>query len=334
MQTLSQIGHGTWSHFSFGDPAGSFKIDKGFYGEAEARRRHMTRAEKSGELWQHPEAMLRASQTLPESAAELTKAAAPVVPAFKPVAAMPAARVTYQPQEQPDAATAQADALRSQPRSHREPFVPPTPPAPSSNMGLAAACTAASPKHNSPLASSPEPGLQVPQSPCSGGGLAASATVAGPQPREPPIALPDPQLNQLRNGKDPPVISVPDSLDAAMALNGPSMRPPVPQLPQLWAQQPRYMTPTSALSAASTARSGSVTPASMPGGPKIRFEERLGGTSVQLPLRRADSDPGLQKSYIDPRMKLRPTPEGSAAGSQRGDGISAASRYTGTLSFS
>lgn len=71
LQKLTQLGHGTWSHFSLGDAVGSFKIDRALYGDTEARSRHLARAERSGQLWQHPQA---AQLPLPESAAELSKA--------------------------------------------------------------------------------------------------------------------------------------------------------------------------------------------------------------------------------------------------------------------
>merc|ERR1712178_667415 len=77
-------------------------------------------------------------------------------------------------------------------------------------------------------------------------------------------------------------------------------RQPPPELPQLWAEQPRYMTPNTPLSA-STGRS--ITPSSALSGGRMRALQPLGGTALRPPLRRMESDPGLQKGYIDPSLR-------------------------------
>lgn len=108
-----QIGHGTWSHFSYGDPVGSFKTDRALYGDTEARRRHLARAEASGVLWQHPEAV---PPPLPSPAASSkalrtperppsVRLAAPAAPELTP-AAPPAAVSPEAPRSEPRCAPA------------------------------------------------------------------------------------------------------------------------------------------------------------------------------------------------------------------------------------
>merc|ERR1711959_458860 len=104
-------------------------------------------------------------------------------------------------------------------------------------------------------------------------------------------------------------------------------RQPLPELPQLWMQQPRMMTPQTPFTG-STGRSASVTPSSMPG------SRGLGALPMRPPLRRMDSDPGLHRGYIDPALKLRRSPE-TSKDAQVGDRpcLGAASRYTTTFTF-
>jgi hypothetical protein len=261
LQKLSQIGHGTWTHFSFGDPCMDFKIDRSQYGEGEARKRHLARAELSGELWQHPQATQRMLPT-PESASQLPKASEPV-----------RCEAPLQPSD-----------VRSSVQGKAEPNISVQP---------------------GPLEVVPAPQqerlLQPPQ---------AASTSSQPQERRPP---------QPR----------------------PVERPSPPQLPQLWAAQPRSMTPCSSLAASSRA-SASVTPSSVAAGqllkpaidwsqPGAKLRSRLEGLSSMPPLRRMDSDPGLAKrGYVNPALRLQPDP-GSASGSRQG--ASAADRYSTTFTF-
>mmetsp|Transcript_82037 Transcript_82037/g.145371 ORF Transcript_82037/g.145371 Transcript_82037/m.145371 type:complete len:313 (+) Transcript_82037:127-1065(+) len=54
VQDLSKLGHGTWSHVSYGDPVGDMKIDKAVFGERKAKQKHIATAVQSGKDWQHP----------------------------------------------------------------------------------------------------------------------------------------------------------------------------------------------------------------------------------------------------------------------------------------
>merc|ERR1712070_104038 len=92
------------------------------------------------------------------------------------------------------------------------------------------------------------------------------------------------------------------------------LRPP-PQLPQLWASQPRTMTPNTPFTTSSR-RSASVTPLSSTAGSRIM--ENLSYKTMQPPLRRIDSDPGLHRGFIDPALRLRQSIPAESKGAQPG----------------
>jgi len=238
LQKFAQLGHGTWSHFSFGDPVGNFKTDRALYGDTEARRRHLARAERSGERWKHPDAASMCAP-LAESALHLSKASLPVrdVPTFIPAKC---------PQRPP----------------------------PSERVGEA----------------------------------------------EPPLS----SFRSDRHG--PPDISA----NPATASSRESARQPPPELPQLWAEQPRYMTPNTPFSASSTGRSVSVgqrTTDLVLRGARARTDDRLGCDPLRPPLRRMDSDLGVQRGFIDPTLRLGPSMLKDPAGPSPAD------RYSTTLSL-
>lgn len=81
LKDFSGLAHGTWSHFSYGDPLGSFKTDRALYGDSEARRRHIAKANRSAERWQHPQA---SQAPLPEAASQLAKASPSAPSAQRP----------------------------------------------------------------------------------------------------------------------------------------------------------------------------------------------------------------------------------------------------------
>lgn len=85
LHALSQFSHGTWSHFSFGDPMKDFRIDRGLYGDTEARRRHLAKAKSSSDMWQHPGPKL-GQAPLPEPASPAVKAPMETLPPQPPCA--------------------------------------------------------------------------------------------------------------------------------------------------------------------------------------------------------------------------------------------------------
>lgn len=78
VQDLSKIGHGTWSHVSYGDPNGDLKIDKAIHGEQRAKAKHVATALQSGKDWHHPKHRGRdhASLLLPETSLDHMSTAA------------------------------------------------------------------------------------------------------------------------------------------------------------------------------------------------------------------------------------------------------------------
>jgi len=251
LQKFAQLGHGTWSHFSFGDPVGNFKTDRALYGDTEARRRHLARAEVSGEKWKHPDAASMCAP-LPESASQLTQAPQQIreVPAFIPVKG---------PQRPlPSERVGEAEPPLSSLRSDRH-----GPPDANVNQATAPSRESARPLH-----------------------------------REQPGQITD------------------------------RFRPPPTELPQLWAEQPRYMTPNTPFSACSTGRSVSVgqrTPDLVQRGPRVRIDDRIGCDPLRTPLRRMESDPGIQRGFINPTLRL-----GSSM-MKDPQGPSPADRYSTTL---
>lgn len=262
LQKISQLGHGTWSHFSFGDPVGNFKTDRALYGDTEARRRHLSRAERSGEMWKHPDAVNNCAP-LPESASQLLQAPLQMreVPAFIPAKS---------PQRIPPSdCVGEAEPPLSSLRGDRH--GPPEPPL-SSLRGD---------RHGPPDTS-------VHQA------AASSRETARPLPREQPAQI----------------------------------RQPPTELPQLWAEQPRYMTPNTPFSGASTGRSvslGQRTPDAGQRALRAQIGDRLRCDPSRPPLRRTESDLGVQRGYINPMLRpgisMHKDPQGP----------SAADRYSTTL---
>jgi len=253
LQKFAQLGHGTWSHFSFGDPVGNFKTDRALYGDTEARRRHLTRAERSGERWNHPDAASM-SAPLPESASQLSKASLPAreVPTFIPVKGPQ----RPPPSERVGEAEPPLSSLRSDRRGPADITVNPA--------------------------------------------AASSRETGRPPPREQPEQISD------------------------------RCRQPPPELTQLWAEQPRYMTPNTPFSASSSGRSVSVgqrIPGLVQRGARARINDRLGCDPLRPPLRRMDSDLGVQRGFIDPTLRLGPSMLKDPAGPSPAD------RYSTTLSL-
>lgn len=238
---------------------GNLRTDQALYGEAEARRRHLSRAVKSGELWQHPEATTGLRKPLPESCLELSQAP---------------------PQRGPRHETRCPDFVAAAPAPQRPP--------PSVGLGEA------------------EPPQSQPRSVSNRGG--------------PPAPVANPPAASSRASERP----APFHYDQPAQFSDRSR--PAPQLPQLWAQQPRYMTPNTP--GASTGRS--IALSSVRSGAHVRIDDRLGGTPLRPPLRRTDSDPGIQKGYINPTLRLGPS---LLKDPEAGQGLSAADRYSTTFDF-
>lgn len=253
LHDFSRLSHGTWHHFSYGDPVGNFKIDRGIYGDAEARRRHLARAQRSGERWRPRQAP---PSPLPEDASELAS---------------------------PTPAS-----------SSREPN--------GSNSGRQTASEHPSSRGRELTMLEREFSQNLPQSGRAMAGAIPPTDATGPAASTPPA-----------NMRQPPPLG-----------------PPV--LPQLWAVQPRIMTPHSPYEP-STKRSYSVTPSTV--------TSHVFDMSTRQPLRRVDSDPGSgigirvasdlgssKGSYIDPSLRLRPSPCSSSMRSSK-----SGCRYTATLTL-
>jgi len=247
LHEFSNLAHSTWSHFTYGDPVGSFKVDRGLYGDAEARRRHLARAQRSGERWRCRHSAQDPPSPLPEDASE----------SWAPTPASSS-------REQKGYETAQ-NACRNQ----------------------------------HPSSASRE------------------------------LNVPDISQNASPSGRAK--VSSPASSSAQASTRQPPPPPTQIVLPQLWAVQPRIMTPHSPY-APSSKRSCSVTPTSV--------NSRFCDTSTRPPLRRVDSDPGSRigmrvesdasgsrTGYIDPALRLGPSPTASMKSSKSG------CRYTSTFTF-
>jgi len=239
LHEFSNLAHSTWSHFTYGDPVGSFKVDRGLYGDAEARRRHLARAQRSGERWRARKAP---SSPLPQEAESYWT---------------------------PTPASSSRDQQVPEIADNESPGRPPS---------------VAEVSQNAPPSGRSKP---------------STTPLAANSPTNP-----SPQAD--------------------------TRRPPPPALPQLWAVQPRIMTPHSPYEPSSK-RSFSVTPSTV--------MSHTHDTSTRLPLRRVDSEPGSwigmrvesnrgsQKGYLDPSLKIGPSPPASMKSSNSG------CRYTSTFKF-
>lgn len=134
-------------------------------------------------------------------------------------------------------------------------------------------------------------------------------------------SLPHPQLGPSSDRERQPLPQPAPARDC-----GP-FRQPLPQLPQLWASQPRSMTPNSSF-AESSRCSASVTPSSVPA---VDIANTVSGQNMRPPLRRMESDPVIHRGYIDPTLRLRESPGLAASKSMRAP--SAADRYSTTFTF-
>jgi len=226
---------------SLGDPKGSYAIDKALLGEAEAYRRHNAKAERSGMLWQHPDAMKAAAS--PESASQL---------------------------------------MSEPPRRQLAPVY--------SNR----------------------------------------------EAEQPPSPIADPLATSTRESARPPAIAV----DQQSQFSDRRRQGP-PQLPQLWMAQPRSLTPNEPFEASARTASALATPTNpdrtrmqspsdfpttiadrLTRSQIVNAANRLGDSassqSLRTPLRRMESDPGIQKrGYINPALRLRPSPPGETKGGER-----------------
>lgn len=258
---------------------GNLRTDQALYGETEARRRHLSRAAKSGELWQHPEATNSLRKPLPESCLELSQAPPQRgsrletrCPDFVPAAPAPQ-------RQPPSEGLGEAEHPQRQPRSVSNMDGPPAPKPPQS---------------------------QPP-----------SVSNRG----DPPAPVADLPTASARASERP----APLHYDQPAQFSDRSRLPP--QLPQLWAEQPRYMTPHTPGSA-STGRS--VALSSVRSGAHVQIDDRLGGTPLRPPLRRMDSDPGIQRGYINPALRLGPS---LLKDPEVAQGRSASDRYSTTFDF-
>lgn len=240
---FAQIGHGTWSHMTLGDPKGSYCIDKALLGEAEAYRRHNAKAERSGMLWQHPDAM---------------KAA----------------------------------------------------PSPTASQVV-----------EGPLPMSEPPRRQL------------APVYSNREAEQPPSPIADPLATSTRESARPPAIA----FDQPSQFSDRRRQGP-PQLPQLWMAQPRSLTPNEPFEASARTGSALATPTNPDRRSPLDFPTTIAdrltrsqiasaanrladssqSQSLRTPLRRMESDPGpIKKGYINPALRLRPSPPGETKGGER-----------------
>lgn len=117
VQDLAKLGHGTWSHVSFGDPLGAMKTDKALYGAEKARAKHVSVALQSGKDWQHPAHRSGNDNRGREHARQLLASTEELVPAASSMGPADVQKASTAPAKPPSVSESQ----RSVPSSRRAP---------------------------------------------------------------------------------------------------------------------------------------------------------------------------------------------------------------------